>query len=112
MNSRECLPCLTPKERSLLCSSRGLNGSLETLGENEGIESFFSSVGEEEVYTKLRAQMTLLPSLLQPIHSNAITQTKGQKCPSTSKEMAKSKTLARKPNNTVNIIHSGSLRAS
>ena len=45
----------------------------------------------------VKAQMTLLPSLLQPIHSNAITQTKGQKCPSTSKKMTKSKTLAWKP---------------
>ena len=35
--------------------------------------------------------MTFLPSLLQPIHSNAITQSKGQKCPSTSKKMTKSK---------------------
>ena len=43
------------------------------------------------IYTKLRAQMTLLPSLLQPIHSNAITQSKGQKCPSISKKMTKSK---------------------
>ena len=34
--------------------------------------------------------MTLLPSLLQPIHSNAITQYKGQKCPSTSKKKTKS----------------------
>ena len=35
--------------------------------------------------------MTLLRSLLQPIHSNAITQSKGQKCPSTPNKMTKSK---------------------
>ena len=35
----------------------------------------------------LRAQMTLLPSLLQPIHYNAITQSKRQKYSSTSKKM-------------------------
>ena len=34
--------------------------------------------------------MTLLSSLLQPNHSNAITQFKGQKCPSTSKKRTKS----------------------
>ena len=34
--------------------------------------------------------MTLLPSLLQPNHSNAITQFKGQNNPSTSKKRTKS----------------------
>ena len=45
---------------------------------------------KEEAYIPIvKAQMTLLPSLLQPNHSNAITKFKGQKCPSTSKKMTK-----------------------
>ena len=91
MNLNDCSPSSTPKERSLLWSSRSLNCSLETLGENEGNEMKFSSIGEEEAYIPIvKAQMTLLPSLLQPNHYNAITKFRGQKCPSTSKKKSKS----------------------
>ena len=46
--------------------------------------------------------MTLLPSLLQPILSIAITQSKGQKCPSTSKKITKSKPWLENQDITIN----------
>ena len=58
---------------------RGLNGSLETVGKNEGNESFFSSMEKKMPYIlRFWVKMTLLPPLLQPNHCNAITQFKGQ----------------------------------
>ena len=51
--------------------------------------------------------MTLLPSLLQPILSIAITQSKGQKCPSTSKKITKSKPWLENQDITMRSIPKG-----
>ena len=90
---KRMLTLFNSKEKELVLVSKSLEWfALETLRKDERNESFFSSVGEEDEYIlRFWVQMTLLPSLLQPIHSNGITQSKGQKCPSTSKKMTKSK---------------------
>ena len=88
MNLNDYSPYSTSRKRSLLWSPTSLNCLLETLGEDEANEMDFSSIGEEDgfIYPWLRAQMTLLSSLLQWNYHHAIRQFKRQKCPSTSKK--------------------------
>ena len=93
---KRMLTLFNSKEKELVFDLQELEWfSLETLGKMKEMRASSHPLEKKmNIYTKLRAQMTLLPSLLQPIHPNAITQSKGQKCPSTSKKMTKSKTLA------------------
>ena len=72
----------------MFLSPNKLEISFEALGEDERPKmAKFSSLEGMNLYTNgLEAKMTILPSSLQGNHHNAITQIKGQECPSTFKK--------------------------